>query len=61
VEGDRSDFNILTGKPTGKNSLGKLRRRWEDSIRMNFKEIVINTKKLGLMESHCECGIEPFV
>ena len=39
MEGDRSDFNILTGKPTGKNSLGKLRRRWEDSIRMNFKEI----------------------
>ena len=30
--GDKSDFIILTGKPTGKRSLGRLMRRWEDNI-----------------------------
>ena len=33
---------ILTGKPTGKTSLGRPRRRWKDNIGMNLKEIVIN-------------------
>ena len=34
MEGGRSAFKILTGKPTGKRLLGKPRRRWEDNIRM---------------------------
>ena len=38
----RSAFNILTGKPTGKKALGRPRRRWEDHIRMDLKEIGIN-------------------
>ena len=33
----------LTGKPTGKRSLGRPRRRWEDNIRMDRKEIGIST------------------
>ena len=33
---------MLTGKPTGKRPLGKPRRRWEDNIRMNLKEMGIN-------------------
>ena len=33
----------LTGKPTEKRSLGRPRHRWED-IRMNLKEIGINTR-----------------
>ena len=28
MEEDRSPFNILTGKPTGKRPLGRCRRRW---------------------------------
>ena len=32
----RSDFKILTGKPTGKIPLGRPRRRWEDNIRMDL-------------------------
>ena len=35
-------LKILTGKPTGKIPLGRLRRRSEDNIRMNLKKIVIN-------------------
>ena len=38
MDEDRSAFNILTGKPTGKRSLGIPRRRWEDNIRMDFIE-----------------------
>ena len=40
----RSVFKILTGKPTGKGSLGRPRRRWEDNIRMDLTEIGINTR-----------------
>ena len=29
-------FNILTGRPTGKRSLGGSRQRWEDNIRMGL-------------------------
>ena len=43
MEEGRSVFKILTGKPTGKRPLGRPRRRWED-IRMNLKEIGINTR-----------------
>ena len=43
VEG-RGSFKILTGKSTGNRPLGESRRRWEDVIRMDFKEIGINTR-----------------
>ena len=42
MEECRSAFKILTGKPTGKRSLGGPRRRWEDNIKMDLKEICIN-------------------
>jgi hypothetical protein len=35
----RNVYKILVGKPEGKRSLGRLRRRWEDNIRMDLKEI----------------------
>ena len=44
MEKDRSGFKILTGKPTGKRPLGRPRRRWEDIIRMDLKEIDINSR-----------------
>ena len=40
MEEGRSAFKILTGKPTRKGPLGRPRHRWEDNIRMDFKEIV---------------------
>ena len=42
MEGCRSTFKILTSKPTRKRPLWRL--RWEDYIRMNLTEIVINTR-----------------
>ena len=44
MEEDRSAFKILTGKPTGKRPLGRRRRRWEVNIRMDLKEISVNTR-----------------
>ena len=42
IEVARSALNILTDKPTGKRLLGNPRRRWDDNIRMDLKEIGIN-------------------
>jgi hypothetical protein len=41
MEEGRSAFKILTGKPTGKRSLVRPRRRWKNNIRMDLKEIGI--------------------
>ena len=41
---DRSAFKILTGTPAGKRLLGWSRRRWGNNIRMDLKEIGINTR-----------------
>jgi hypothetical protein len=32
-------YRVLVGKPEGKRSLGRLRRRCEDNIKMDFIEI----------------------
>ena len=42
-------FQNLTGKPTGKGPLGRPRHKWEDNIRMDLKEIFINTGNLVLL------------
>ena len=42
-EEGKSPFKILTDTPTAKRPLGRPIRRWEDNIRMDFKEIHINT------------------
>ena len=44
MEEDRSAFKMLTGTPTGKRPLRRPRRRWEGNIRMDLKEIGINTR-----------------
>ena len=42
MEEGKIAFKTLTGKPTGKRSLGRPRRRWENNIRMDLEEICIN-------------------
>ena len=44
MEKGRIAFRILTGTSTGKRHLGRPRRRWEGNIRMDLKEIGINTR-----------------
>jgi hypothetical protein len=40
----RSPLKNLTGKYTRKRPLGRPRRRWEDNIRKDLKELGINTR-----------------
>jgi hypothetical protein len=35
----RIAYTILVGKPGGKRPLGRPRRRWENIIKMDFREI----------------------
>ena len=32
-------YSVLVGKPEGKGPLGRLRRRWENNIRINLQEL----------------------
>jgi hypothetical protein len=36
---DRKVCRVLVGKPEGKRPLGRQRRRWEDGITMDLREI----------------------
>ena len=40
----RSALKILTGKPIGKRPLLRPMRRWEDNIRIDFKDIGVNMR-----------------
>jgi hypothetical protein len=46
MEEGRTSSKILTGKPIGKRSLGRPRRRWEDNIRIYLKEMDVSTQNL---------------
>jgi hypothetical protein len=37
----RCAYNILVGRPEGRRPLGRPRRRWEDNIKMDLREIGI--------------------
>jgi hypothetical protein len=36
---EKNVYRVLTGKPEGKRPLERPRRRWEDGIRMDLREI----------------------
>jgi hypothetical protein len=36
---ERNVCTVLMGKPEGKRTLGRPRRRWEDGIKMDLREI----------------------
>ena len=39
LEERRGVYRVLVGKPEGKRPLGRLRRRWEDNIKMDLQEV----------------------
>jgi len=48
--GGRHIYRVLVGKPEGKRPLGRLRRRWEDNIKMDIQEVgceVVDWTKLA--------------
>jgi hypothetical protein len=38
----RGVYRVLVGRPEGKRPLGRPRRRWEDNIKMDLREIEID-------------------
>jgi hypothetical protein len=36
---ERKVYKVLVGKPEGRRPLGRPRRKWEDGIRMDLREI----------------------
>ena len=39
MEERRDAYRALVGKPEGRRPLGRLRRRWENNIRMDLREV----------------------
>jgi hypothetical protein len=39
MAGNRVVYRVLVGKPDGKRSLGRPKRRWEDNIKMGLQEV----------------------
>ena len=39
MEQFRSAYRVLVGKPESKRPLGRPRRRWEDNIKIDFREV----------------------
>jgi hypothetical protein len=35
----RGAYRVLVGKPEGRRPLGRSRRRWEDNIKMDLREV----------------------
>jgi hypothetical protein len=35
----RGAYRLLVGRPEGRRPLGRLRRRWEDNIKMDLQEV----------------------
>jgi len=38
----RGVYRVLVGRPEDKRRLGRPRRRWEDNIKLDLREIVID-------------------
>jgi hypothetical protein len=63
---ERKVYKVSVGKPEGKRPLGRPKRRWEDGIRMDLREIGLGSCGLdstgsgqGPVAGCCECGDEP--
>ena len=39
MEQSRNAYRVLVGKPEGKRPLGRPRRRWEDNIKIDLREV----------------------
>jgi hypothetical protein len=62
----RNVYRVLVGKPEGKRRLGRPRRRWEDGIKMDLREIGLGRLwsaftwlRIGILAGCCVCGDEP--
>jgi hypothetical protein len=60
---ERKVYKVSVGKPEEKRPLGRPRRRWEDGIRMDLREIGWGVDSVssgqGPVAGSCEHGNEP--
>ena len=47
MEEERGVHKVLVGKHEGKRPLGRLRRRWEDNIKMDLQEVGRGWLRIG--------------
>jgi hypothetical protein len=62
----RGVYRVLVGRPEGKRPLGRPRRRWENNMKLDLREIGIDganciqlAQDKGPMAGFCEHGDEP--
>jgi hypothetical protein len=64
---ERNVYRVFVGKPEGKRRLGRSRRRWEDTIKIDLREIGRGGGRCGVdspgsaygpLAGCCECGDE---
>jgi hypothetical protein len=39
IEEGRDVYRVLVGQPEGKRPLGRIRRKWEDKVKMDLQEV----------------------
>jgi hypothetical protein len=58
----RGVYRVLVGRPEGKRSLGRLRCRWEDNIKMDLREIGIDGANwIQLAQDTVHHGVSKYV
>jgi hypothetical protein len=51
----RGVYRVLVGRPEGKRPLGRPRRRWEDNIKLDLREIGIDgTNRIQLAQNRIQ-------
>jgi hypothetical protein len=54
----RGVYRILVGRPEGKRPLGRPRRRWEDNIKLDLREIRIDEANwILLAQDRVQCRV----
>jgi len=48
---ERGVHRVLVGKPGGKRPLGRPRRRWEDNIKMDLREVGVGGDWMELAQN----------
>ena len=51
----RDVYMVLVGKPEERRPMGRLRRRWEDNIKMNLQEVGCGMDWIELTQDRNSC------
>ena len=58
MEQFRNAYRVSVGKPESKRSLGRPRRRWEDNIKMDLREVGCDPRDwIALAKHRDQCGL----